>query len=530
MSDVTCAIKNRSNEEMAERREYGIPWRKGWKSSGGLTGKHEVNTEYSDFCNFVIFSEDRQKELFIRHIVNGSDRNYVEFLQDYFYRKYKGYVTPYIEMPLDDPKRFELYNQTALDSGHPEEMIDRKGNKLRMVNEEKPSKTEPKYIEQKSESPAEEKPSGTVDVLDNNGTVIAENVGSAKDSATEQQPAPKKPENESKVEADKSTKAEGVKVPEADEMKDSQQHMSQNAVKFDPGKLGSKSSNRSDNPERKDDYKSHNGQYLKQYPELAKFIAICGDDRVVKFDNFHGLVLATVFHKRVPETADSPMKWVIDPGKIRNGFSVLTENPDRFEKDLNPLLTVGIGFDEPYIKQYLFDELDQAQVADACNKSNVNSGFYRYIAYNAFENNEIALAAANLYMFTTRLRQLGVNIRFKVVGKRSVDDFDLMIGKGVGLAYFTDNVKYEGLKVNVFKKDGYVYYSVSGDHAEEFTSLVNSLGYIVYCKAMNAAISSVQKAAEEVAKQAEVKVNAPKIDPANGKDKKNKTVELPNGR
>ena len=138
-SDVMSGEKVTSREfvitkEMEERREYGIPLRKGHTSGGTFFAEEleEVNTEIGDFCNFVCFPEWYQKNMFIEHIVNGSDHNYVEFLQDYFYRKYKGYITPYIELPLDNPKRFDLYNQTALESGHPEYMIDENGNPLNL--------------------------------------------------------------------------------------------------------------------------------------------------------------------------------------------------------------------------------------------------------------------------------------------------------------------------------------------------------------------------------------------------------------
>lgn len=536
MSDVTCKIKNRTNEDMAERREYGIPWRKGHISGRTFfTTGLEVNTEIGDFCNFVRSPEWYQKEMFVKYIVNGTDSNYIEFLQDYFYRKYKGYIIPYIELPLNDPKRFELYNQTALDGGHPEYMIDKDGNPLKMLNKNsKADDGKPKYIEDQQEqlakSEEEPKSSGAVDVLDKDGEVIAENVGSIGEAKETTASDDSKPSSE--VESQEQV---GVEAPKADEIQNEQeQNMAQNAVVFDPAKLGSKSSNRSDNPERKDDYAEHNKQHLAQYPELELFANICGDDKVVKYDNFHGLVLATIYHKGVPEAADMPSRWVIDPGKIRPGFSVLTENPDFLESGYrNPLNTVGIGFDEIYLKTWLFGYPSELDMVDAYNKSTVNSLFFRYVSHNAFENNEIALAAANLYYLTERFCQLNLNIRFKVVTKRSVDDFDLQITENVGLGFFAkDNEAFKGLTITIKNLSGLVYATVKGKHAKEFADLVNSLGMLVYVEPEAAKTTKESKVnkTKEAKPEKDQKTREAKPEKKEGKAKKNKTVELPNGR
>ena len=483
MSDMTCKIKNRTNEEMAARREYGIPARKGHKCFNLFSGMEEINTESSDFCNFISHPVSSQRAMFIKHIKNGSDKKYVEFLQDYFYRKYKGYATPYMELPLDNPIRLGLYNQVALDSGHPEYMIDEHGDVLKMKNQRKSVAAGGK----------KRKDVVIIDKVRYPGVYANSQAAEASETANDKKP---------KVKASKVGATKG------------QQHMAQNAVKFDPAKLGGKSSgDRKDDPERKDDYTNHNSQLLKQYPELECFIDICGNDKVVKFDNFHGLVLATVYHKNVPEAVDTAAQWVIDPGKIRPGFSVLTENPTFLETGYrNPLNTVGIGFNELYIKSWLFGMPTEADMADAYNKSSVNNLFYRYIAYNAFENNEIALASANVYWFVDRLAKMNLNVRFKVVNKRSADDFDLQITDNVGLGFFAkDNEKFKGLVVNIKKLNGYIYTTASGKHANEFADIVNSLGMMV----------SVQPAQEEPKAKPEKK---------EGKAKKNKTVELPNGR
>lgn len=531
MSDVTCMIKNRSNESMSERREYGIPSRRGKVCRVYPECITELNTVRSDFCNMVTASEEIQKMCFEKNIQNNKrDLTYIEFLQDYFYRKYKGYVTPYFELPIGNKKRMELYNQTALDCGHPEYMVDEKGNPLELngIEDKNPDKKE------ESEKPVD---SGVIDLLDTDGNVIAENVGSVKDSKSEAKTSEKKSEESKQKESKKESKSATDSVKK-------------NAVTIDATKIDISCGHEKDDPERKDNYERHNKKLMAKYSDavqenLTKFIQLCqSENRVVKLDNMKGLICATIYTNGVPEAVDcTVIKRAIDPAKIRNGFYVLTEDAGLIENNsVNPLCTVGIGINDPCLKDFLFRQLSDQDANRLVAESNVGSGFYRYISYNAFDNDEIKFAVANTHALCERLQQLNLNIRFKVLAKRTANDFDLGINDNVGLGYYaTDNSKFKGLSINVQQRaDGFVYYTASGEHATEFSNTVNSLGAMVFdgsvkvtpdqVTAAAEAIDSVIEAAEQVQHDAEVKQNAKKINPAEAKKSKKRTVEIPAGR
>ena len=536
MSNATCAIKNRTNEEMAARREYGVPVRRGMNCC--VDGIMEYNTIRSDYCNFINFDIEEQKRLFKKNITdNASSLNYISFLQDYFYRKFKGYVLPYFELPLGNPKRMELYNQTALDSGHPEYMVDSKGNPLKIGNDSKPVKTD--LVIEDTKSKKENKPvdSGAVDVLDSEGNVVAENVGSLQD--VKQQLEKSKEKLEGMIEK-KSAKEQKSTKGQKPNTKQEDQTIKLDAVRFNPGKIDIDGvSHEKDDPDRKDDYKKHNQDFLSKYSddakaEMQKFLSICeSENRVVRLDNLHGLILATVYTKGIPEAIDrTVMRKAIDPAKIRNEFSVLTEDPDRLD-DINPFSVVGVPFDDPGLKFYLFGALKPEDEARLVEMSNQGSGFYRYISYNAFTNDEIKFAIANTYYLCERLQQLGMNVRFKVLNKESVNNFDLTITKNVGLGYYAkDNKKFEGLTVHVqLAEDGYVYLTASGDHAGEFASAVSCPTCPIYYMPLdnvNGMVDSLANAAEQVKQEAATKANAKKINPA--KKGKKQTVEIPAGR
>ena len=537
MSDKTCAIKNRSNEEMAARREYGIPYRKGVKNFVYSDSITEYNTIRSDFCCSIDLDLAIQKLRFKRDIQdNASDLRYMTFLQDYFYRKYKGYRLPYFELPLDDPKRLELYNQTALDSGHPEYMVDSNGNPLKIGNNSEPVKTNLAIEDTKSKKKEKSADSGAVDVLDSEGNVVAENVGSLQDVKEQLEKSKEKLKNMAKEKPTKGQKP-------ADQTKDAKQEdqtIKQDAVRFNPGKIDIDDvSHEKDHPDRKDDYKKHNQDFLAKYSDdakeqMQKFLSICeSENRVVRLDNLHGLILATIYTKGIPEAIDrTVMRKAIDPAKIRNEFSVLTEDPERLDADISPFGVVGVPFDDPSLKSYLFGTLKPEDEARLVEMSNQGSGFYRYISYNAFTNDEIKFAIANTYYFCERLSQLGMNVRFKVLNKESVNNFDLTITKNVGLGYYAkDNKKYEGLNVHVqLAEDGYVYLTASGDHAGEFASAVTCPTCPIYYMPLdnvNGVVDSLANAAEQVKQEAAAKENAKKINPKKGKKQ---TVEIPTGR
>lgn len=509
MSDATCRVQNRTNEEMAARREYGIPRRKGHVNYGGAYRRvTEYNTEISDFCNFVTLSMDIQKEMFHKNVEPLLDCMYVEFLQDYFYRKWKGYVLPYFELPLSNPKRMELYNQTALDSGHPEYMVDKNGKPLKIHNPE-PAKNDADVLNIEDKKAKSETEAGTVDVLDKDGKVVAENVGSAKD----------KPKQESKeAKCDEHAVIHVEPTPEHKEAaagdKEEKKGLEQAAFFHEVGPRG----NCWVDEERGKEYAKNNKSFTKRYPGLQKLVDLCkANGFLVKFYDIHGLVRADVYEK-------GSLRYYrllnIDPAKIRNQYSILAGGMENGVL-AHPLDAVTASFDEPYFADIVIGSPTKEMLDDAAAKFSVNYPFYKYINYNAFPNDAIAIAAANTYTFCNRMLQAGLSIRFKVTKYNDANDFTMKVIKQPGLGYYVDNDPWLGLEVHVRAGNGVVVTQVFGEKAEAFIKLI---GDDVLCsekvteKEINKMIKEPVVETETVATQ------------ENTEPKKKRTVEIPVGR
>lgn len=457
MSDATCVIKNRASEDMTKRREYGMPGRVGLHTYDDDGNIIEYNTMRSDFCKYTRFNENNQKALFNMSISNGPDTLYVAFLQDYFYRKYKGYLLPYFELPLGNSKRMELYNQTALDCGHPEYMVDDDGApiKIQMAGniEDKSEKEESKD--------AEDTNAGTVDVVDSEGNVVAENVGyaseNAKKESTKAEPA-KQDDDEDPDEGPKDTKNANAEL--------------QPAVFFT--EIGPNGLPYHVTGDRAVKFRANHEAFVKSYPELQRFLDMyVGSNELVEFENLHGLVKANVYDEGVPEPKCA---IAIDPAKIRNHYSVIASNVNgAFAPFDSPL----IGFNHPYFNRVAHGDYDAIIDGVVRAATNVNLPFFKYIAYNAIPNNDIALVAANTHSLCAAMYQLGLNIRFKITRYENAGDFSMEIVKGVGLAKFTNNNQYLGLRIDVSTINAggsnKVIIAINGNRAEEITNAIRPI-------------------------------------------------------
>lgn len=112
---VPEGYKKMSLSETLERREYGVPV---WKEKDcEHLGKREYRSLWCDFDASPIIYDQKLKEVI-------SDRNkYTKFLQDHFYRRYKGYpLHAWYRLP-EEEKEILFYNRIAYECGHPEYMI-----------------------------------------------------------------------------------------------------------------------------------------------------------------------------------------------------------------------------------------------------------------------------------------------------------------------------------------------------------------------------------------------------------------------
>lgn len=513
MSDMTLKIKNRSNEEIAARREYGIPKRRGITDYAGVENIIEYNTLRSDFCNSVYATPEIQRIRFIESIQNcRRDDKYVEFLQDYFYRKWKGYKLPYFELPLGNLKRMELYNQTALDSGHPEYMVD--------IVTGKPLKIHSEEIEDKHPIHNSETEKGVVDVLDENGNVVVENVGSV------DEPKPK-------TEPKKAAKKTGAPVATPDviymEPKAPNKEAKKPAAK--PEKSGLEEAvffnevgprgNLWVDEERYKEYKINNDHYIELYPGLQKLVdTLHANGLITKFYDIHGLVRADVFLKGTPGCFEL---LNIDPAKIRNQYSIIMGGEYENGKLANPFDADFVSLDEPYLPNIVTKTHTADMLADSSAKSNVNRAFYKYINYNAVPTEDIAIVAANTYALCTRMQEIGLRIRFKITKYKDACDFDMMIIKNPGLGWYANNEPYLGLRLRVRAGNGVVVTQAVGDHADEYIKLIGD--DIVWSE--SATDEQINKIIGKTAQE------KPKKDSTSKKESKKKatrTIEKPMGR
>lgn len=516
MSDATCKIKNRTNEEMAARREYGIPRRKGESYYIGSEDTTEYNTLRSDFCCTIRMPEETQKFYFDRDVQNcRRDERYIEFLQDYFYRKWKGYRLPYFEYPIGNPKRIELYNQTALESGHPEYMIDSEGNPLKISAFKKPVNNG-KNIEDKQHQESKVENAGQVDVLDADGNVVAENVSSVKDNKEKKSKKDKAPDV-IYVEPAKEEKPKEEKKPEPkDAEKPKKSGLEEAAFFHEVGPAGDCWVDE----ERGKEFSKNNASFVKKYPGLQKLVDLCkSNGYIVKFYDIHGLVRADIYMK-------GSLRFFrilnIDPAKVRNQYSVLAGGMEEGQLK-HPFDAIFASFDEPYFADIVLGAPTKEMLDDTAAKSGVNYSFFKYINYNAFPNDEIALAAANTYALCAKMQELGMNIRFKVTKHESADDFTMKVMKNPGLGYYVDNDPWNGLDIHMIAGNGKVAARVTGDHADEFIKLI---GEDIVCSD-KISEEEIKKALSITEEKSEPKQSQK---PKTNSGKKNRTIEKPMGR
>lgn len=492
MSDFTLAIKNRTAEELAVRREYGAPIMKGehykWPD-----GREEFNTNPNRFCQYIHdpmeIQKLRFKELSETRFVAY---RYVQFLQDYFYRKYKGYTLPYIEEP-EDPAKVELWNQVAIECGHPEYMI------MKVI---------------------EDNNTVQVDVLDEEGNVVAQSVGS---KAEEQQPDPAESEH-----PEEKAGAENINPEDKDKAEDNQDEKKQDAVIFN--EIGPGGSCWVEE-ERIKEFSANNEKFVKQYPPLQKLVDICSRNGLLckLYDN-HGLVRADVYIKG---SLAVHKVYNIDPAKIRNQYSIIyadLNNPD--PNISNPFIATLIGFDEPYFEAIVVNGMaDQGMLQDSESKSSVNRAFFKHISYNAIPNEDIAVAASNTYHLCNKMDTIEElkNIRFKVVKYVNKDTFDLLCFDKVGLGYYANNGEYSGLKLEVRAACNNVVTRASGSNADKFVKLME--GIVVDSSVTDDDINNILGIAKTVNEAAaeKQKNQFKQINPG-GKGKGGKKIEVPSGR
>lgn len=104
-------------KDAIKRREYGVP---AWKDKVcERLGQKENGTLWNDFDVNPLISSDNQK---LNEVVKNREM-YERFLQDHFYRKYKGYAIHTWYRQPEDEAEIMFYNRVAYESGHPEYMI-----------------------------------------------------------------------------------------------------------------------------------------------------------------------------------------------------------------------------------------------------------------------------------------------------------------------------------------------------------------------------------------------------------------------
>ena len=213
-----------------------------------------------------------------------------------------------------------------------------------------------------------------------------------------------------------------------------------------------------------------NRDAIKQYPGLQDFIDLLRDDQKVKFNNYYGLISASIYTLGVEKEMQT---LYIDPGKIRPGYSVIIPRSGS-NIGLDPLTDVSCTFANAkrLIQTGVYGEQDfQRDNATTV----VNMSFFEHICYNKIPEIDLPYVIGKLLILTNTLSSMGLCLRFKPVNYKSRDVFTLACNKKVSLSRFAKhNHQYDGLEIDVhIGNNDIIMFRAHGKHAKEFAGRVN---------------------------------------------------------
>ena len=213
-----------------------------------------------------------------------------------------------------------------------------------------------------------------------------------------------------------------------------------------------------------------NRDAIKQYPGLQDFIDLLRDDQKVKFNNYYGLISASIYTVGVEKEMQT---LYIDPGKIRPGYSVIIPRSGS-NIGLDPLTDVSCTFANAkrLIQTGVYGEQDfQRDNATTV----VNMSFFEHICYNKIPEIDLPYVIGKLLILTNALSSMGLCLRFKPINYKSRDVFTLACNKKVSLSRFAKhNHQYDGLEIDVhIGNNDITMFRAHGKHAKEFAGRVN---------------------------------------------------------
>lgn len=485
--------KDEKDLNKSDRLYYGVPRWRGCETKN--KGVHVLNS------GFTMLVDNEQRY----NAIMRNPAHYAELLQDQFYRHFMGYPEHFCKAP-EHPSAIKVYNKVAVETGHPEYVIGQI-----IYAEGKSAKDN-----ESSNDTVEKIDPSKVDVVDNDGNVIATSEecaaaantgnGSGQKKATEdskpskdtekKESEPKQPKQEKKGEPKKDESAYAKK----NDAKDKKEYDAQSSVIFNETSRDGRKFDVDKN--RHNEFKEVNAPVIKRYPGVEKLVDACKKQnklvclRLKDPDtdkSYNGLIYATIFDRGVPGSAHSVY---IDPAKIRNHYSFI--RPAAVPNQVFPFECPMVSFDR-YLDEYIATngQLSPESAKAVDDECMPNYKFLYHVMYSSIPEADLSYVATVLAPLFFEIDRSNLSIRFKAIDYTSKYSFTLYCAEDVGLGkYAKDNARFNGLKVSVrvaSEKD--IKFRATGKHAQEFRDILfnNSLGAFDIKLSTNDAKSPEQK-------------------------------------
>lgn len=507
---VEVASKNAKDLTKEDRPYYGVPR---WRNIDTIDSNGRI-VRNSNFTHIV---KDKKR---FESYESCLHTEYVDLLQDQFYRMFMGYELHYFQEPKDKA-HIDVYNRTAIECGHPEYCIGAakpaapvakaapvESSSIKKDSTIMPKQNKPKLNgpiintagttkvdnskrqtvlnnpkKEEMEQPKREVPKAyeivvadTVDVLDNNDNVIAEGISIK--SKKEEKAQPKMDKEQPKQE-----KKEEPTPEKKNDTKDKKESNAESSVIFceiDPnGRKLTVDKN------RYNEFKEVNAPVIKQYPGIDRLVEACKKQNklvCLRFkdpdtkESFNGLIHATIFDKGVPGKAHEVL---IDPAKVRDHYSFI--RPAEAPNQVFPFECPMVSFDK-YLDEYIATngQLSPESARAVDDECMPNYKFLYHVMYSSIPEADLSYVAMVLTPLFFEIDRSNLSIRFKAIDYTSKYSFTLYCAENVGLGkYAKDNTRFSGLKIEVrvaSEKD--IKFRAIGKHAQEFRDILfnNSLG------------------------------------------------------